>query len=76
MPTSRKGGMMARQEKQIEVFWDAEICECGGLFDKQHGDHEYATDPIQADFICNNCGAIKRLFEKEFPGVKYRIKDA
>jgi hypothetical protein len=67
---------MPRKEKQVETFWDAEMCECGGLFDTQQGYHAYATDPIQADFSCNKCGKIKRLFQDEFPGVKFRIKEA
>ena len=64
---------MARKEKQVETYWEAEMCECGGVFDTPKGDCAYPTYPIKKDFSCNNCGKIKRLSENEFPGVKHRI---
>lgn len=65
---------MAKKEYPVEAYYEAELCECGGIFDTQTGDHFYASSPMKANFKCNKCGKVEMLSQNDFPGVKYRIK--
>lgn len=65
-----------KAELPIEAYFQVEVCECGGYFDKQTGQHFYLSFPMQADFACNKCGKIARLIEPDFPVIKHRVKEA
>lgn len=60
-------------EFPVEGFYEAELCECGGYFNERIGNTNVLTYPIKAEFKCNKCGCIEVLYEKDFPGVKFRI---
>ena len=64
---------MPKKELPVEAYYEAELCECGGIFNTQSGNHYYASSPMRADFKCNKCGRIVTLSQDDFPGVKHRF---
>jgi hypothetical protein len=57
----------------VMPFLKVEECECGGLFMERTSNTEYLTDPPQADFVCNKCGKIQRLWNRQWPKISYRL---
>jgi len=62
-------------EKKIfeaNLYYEVSVCTCGGLFLNRVNDTINLSNPPSATFLCNKCGAMKTLFENDWPGFKAR----
>ena len=58
---------------KVKQWYEAEECECGGVFSEPKDNTMYASYPAQRDYKCNKCGKILRLQESEWPGMRLEV---
>lgn len=57
---------------KIETFYEIKQCNCGGLIRIPVDDAIQLSSPPQRRFYCDKCGEMYRLYEEEWPQIKYR----
>ena len=64
---------MEKRRFEIREYYEAPVCECGGVVCINNGSTMYMGYPPKKDFSCNECGKPMRLSEPDFPGLRYEI---
>ena len=64
---------MKTKKFEVQTYYEAVECDCGGFYNERIGNIAYMTNPIQADFKCDTCEKTMRLSEPDFPSIKHRI---
>jgi len=64
---------MEKKKFLTETYFEAPICECGGVYVDRVENVYVMTHPPQAYYKCNFCGKEILLHESDFPTIKHSI---
>jgi len=64
---------LKKKRFEVETYFEAVECECGGTFQERAGDSIYMSFPPQADYRCSKCRKCLCLSEEDWPGIRNKI---
>jgi len=64
---------MEKTRLGVSTYYEAVKCECGGTYLEPADMTVFATSPQQRDYKCSNCSKLVRLFQQDWPQLKYDI---